>query len=300
TRSSIRGDRGEELFKWILSKRQFTDDATQQVIDGWHSIWSRHRQRIGGFEGIWTNFEKSWEDLTTVIDTETLISNFIAQQISVDATNANSNACRTAVGMLFRIQGFNEERIIGFALMQFMKKHLAATRKEGKEEPIYKLVVLLKRILERADIKQRLNEQQHLRWTISSIMASSTLRLAEIRRALIVMMENNVWKLNTSIRKGDNNGLTVRFRPLSNSKVCPAIWFSNWIGSRREEDRDKSLWWRPMNKKVSSYEYLTKAVHIIMHASGVMKENSVTSICKSPITKSIEKETTIQEIIRAS
>ncbi|KAA6332636.1 MAG: hypothetical protein EZS28_053252, partial [Streblomastix strix] len=79
----------------------------------------------------------------TVKDPETVISNFITQQISVHATNANSNACRTAVGMLFWIQGFQGEKINGFALKQIMKKHLAAIRKKRKEEPIYKLDIHL-------------------------------------------------------------------------------------------------------------------------------------------------------------
>ncbi|KAA6380866.1 MAG: hypothetical protein EZS28_023605, partial [Streblomastix strix] len=218
TRSSVRCDRGEELFKWILSKRQFPDDAIQQVIDGWHSIWSIHRQRIGEFEEFWTKSGKLQEDLTTVKDPETVISNLIAQQISVHATNANSNACRTAVGMLFRIQGFQEERMNGFALKQNMKKTLAATRKKRKEEPIYKLDILLKHIQERAVIKQKLNEQEHLGCTISSIMAFITLRLAEIYRDSVVEMEDNVWQLNTSIWKGDNYYLTVTFRLPSNSK----------------------------------------------------------------------------------
>ncbi|KAA6370685.1 MAG: hypothetical protein EZS28_033789, partial [Streblomastix strix] len=113
-------------------------------------------------------------------------------------------------------------------------------------------------------------------------------------------MEDNVWQLNTSIWKGDNYYLTVTFRLPSNSKVCPTTWLNSWFGLRREEDRDKPLWWRPKNKKVSSYEYLSKAVHIVMQASGVKKGNSVTSICKSSITKSIDQGATIQEINRAS
>ncbi|KAA6357318.1 MAG: hypothetical protein EZS28_047155 [Streblomastix strix] len=153
---------------------------------------------------------------------------------------------------------------------------------------------------ERADIKQRLNEQEHLGCTISSIMAFSTLRLAEIHRSSVAMVEDNVWQLNTSIWKGDNYDLTVTFRPLSNPKVCPTTWLNSWFGLRRENDRDKPLWWRPKNKKVSSYEYLSKAVHTIMQASGVKKGNSVTSIHKSSITKSINQGATIQEINRAS
>ncbi|KAA6363624.1 MAG: hypothetical protein EZS28_040849, partial [Streblomastix strix] len=222
------------------------------------------------------------------------------QQISVHATHANLNACRTAIGMLFRIQGFQEEKINGFALKQIMKKPLAATWKKRKEELIYKLDILLKHIQERADIKQRLNEQERLGCTISSIMAFSTLRLAEIQRASVAKMEDNVWKLNTSIWKGNNYDLTVTFRPLSNPKMCPTTWINSWFGLRRVDDRDTPLWWRPKNKKVSSYEYLSKAVHIIMQASGVKKGNSVTSIRKSSITKSIDQGATIQEINRAS
>ncbi|KAA6380421.1 MAG: hypothetical protein EZS28_024052 [Streblomastix strix] len=300
TGSQVRGDREEELFKWILSKRQFTEVATQQVIEGWHSFWSRHRQRIGEFEEFWTKSGKFWEDLTTVKDPETVISNFIAQQVSVHATNANSYACRTAVGMLFRIQGFQEDRINGFGLKQIKKKPVAATKKKRREEPIYKLDILLKHIQERAEFKRKLSEQEHLVCTISSIIAFSTLRLAEIYRASVTQLEDNVWQLSTSIWKGDNYDLTVTFRPLSNLKVCPTSWFSIWITLRKEEDRNNALWWRPKNKKVSSYEYLSKAVHIIMEASGVVKGNSVTSICKSSITKSINHGATIQEINRAS
>ncbi|KAA6381391.1 MAG: hypothetical protein EZS28_023081, partial [Streblomastix strix] len=300
TRSQARGDREEELFKWILSKRQFTEVATQQVIDGWHSIWCRHRQRIGQFEEFWTKSGKSWEDLTIVKDPKTVISNFIAQQVSAHTTNTNSNACRTAIGMLFRIQCFQEDRINGFALKQIMKKPVAATRKKRREEPIYKLDILLKHIQERAEIKRKLSEQEHLGCTISSIMAFSTLHLAEIYRASVIQLEDNVWQLSASIWKGDNYDLSVTFRPLSNLKVCPTSWLSSWIALRNEEDRSKALWWRPKNKKVSSYEYLSKAVHIVMEASGVVKEYSVTSIRKSQITKSINQGATIQEINRAS
>ncbi|KAA6363176.1 MAG: hypothetical protein EZS28_041297, partial [Streblomastix strix] len=231
---------------------------------------------------------------------KTVISNFIAQQISVHATNANSNACRTAVGMLFRIQGFQEERINGFALKQITKKPLAATRKKKKKEPIYKLDILLKHIQERAVIKQRLNEQEHLGCTIFSTIAFFTLRLAEIYRASVVKMEDNVWQLNTSIQKGDNYDLTVTLRPLSNAKVCPTEWLQSWIALRKKNDLDKSLWWGAKNMKASSYEYLSKAVHLVTNAAGVHKGNSVTSIKNSSITKSINQGATIQEINRAS
>ncbi|KAA6402697.1 MAG: hypothetical protein EZS28_001768 [Streblomastix strix] len=52
--------------------------------------------------------------------------------------------------------------------------------------------------------------------------------------------------------------------------------------------------------KASSYEYLSKAVHLVMSAAGVHKGNSVMSIRKSSITKTINQGATIQEISRAS
>ncbi|KAA6372973.1 MAG: hypothetical protein EZS28_031501 [Streblomastix strix] len=166
----------------------------------------------------------------------------IGKEQEIYATNANSNACRTAVWMLIRIQCFYEERINGSALKQIMKISLAATRKKRKEEPIYKLDILLKHIQKRADIKQRINEQEHQGCIISSITAFPIFRLAEIHRASVVMMEDNVQHLNTSIWKGDSYYLSVTFRPLSNSKVCLTTWLSSWFGLRWKEDRDKSLW----------------------------------------------------------
>ncbi|KAA6375247.1 MAG: hypothetical protein EZS28_029225 [Streblomastix strix] len=112
---------------------QFSVNATQQVIDGQHNIWCRHRQRIGEFEELWTKSGKIWEDLTQVKGPETVISNFIAQYVSANANNANSNACITTVGMLFRIQGFWEDMINEFALKQIMKKPTAETRKRRKK-----------------------------------------------------------------------------------------------------------------------------------------------------------------------
>ncbi|KAA6395480.1 MAG: hypothetical protein EZS28_008991 [Streblomastix strix] len=103
-----------------------------------------------------------------------------------------------------------------------------------------------------------------------------------------------------SIWKGNNYYLTVIFRPLSQSKVCPTEWLQSWFALRKNDDLDKLLWWRAKNKKMPFYEYLSKAVHLVMSAAGVHKGNSVTSIKKSSITKSINQGATIQEINRAS
>ncbi|KAA6313085.1 MAG: hypothetical protein EZS28_055815, partial [Streblomastix strix] len=126
---------------------------------------------------------KSWEDLMTVKDLEVVISNFQAQQGRSKSTDANTNGCRTVIGMLLRIQGFQEKEINGFVLKQMMKKPQYATRKKRKEQPIYKQGVPLKYIQGRFGFIEQLSEQQHMACVISSIMAFATLCLTEIQRA---------------------------------------------------------------------------------------------------------------------
>ncbi|KAA6366274.1 MAG: hypothetical protein EZS28_038199, partial [Streblomastix strix] len=81
-----------------------------------------------------------------------------------------------------------------------------------------------------------------------------------------------------------NYDLTVTFRPLSNPKVCPTTWLNSWFGLRREEDRDKPLWWRPKNKKHPGQR---KGIQLLQY----------TNLQSS---KSIDQGATIQEINRAS
>ncbi|KAA6386755.1 MAG: hypothetical protein EZS28_017715 [Streblomastix strix] len=300
TCSAARGEKGEQLFKWILSRRQFISEATDKVIEGWHSIWRRHRQRIGEFEEFWMKQGKSWEDLMTVKDPEVVISNFLAQQDRSKSSDANTNACRTAIGMLFRIQGFQEKEINGFALKQMMKKHQYATRKKRKEEPIYKLDILLRYIQSKFEYIEQLSEQEHMGCVISSIMAFATLRLTEIHRASATRNEDDSWQLDTTVQKGDDYDLTVTFRPVSNRQICPTAWLTSMFARMSTDDQTKPLWWRESRKKIASYEYLSKAVHMVMKGAGVQDKNSVTSIRKSSITKSIDQGASQQELDRAS
>ncbi|KAA6393150.1 MAG: hypothetical protein EZS28_011326, partial [Streblomastix strix] len=244
TRSAARGEKGEQLFKWILSRRQFTSEAIDKVIEGWHSIWRRHRQRIDEFEEFWMKQGKSWDDLMTVKDPEVVISNFLAQQGRSKSSDANTNACRTAIGMLFRIQGFQEKEISGFALKQMMKKPQYATRKKRKEEPIYKLDILLRYIQGKFGYIEQLSEQEHMGCEISSIMAFATFRLTEIHRAKATKNEDCSWQLYISVQKGDDYDLSVTFRPVSNQQICPITWIASWFARRSTSDQTKPLWWR--------------------------------------------------------
>ncbi|KAA6374704.1 MAG: hypothetical protein EZS28_029770, partial [Streblomastix strix] len=300
TRSAARGEKGEQLFKWILSKRQFTSEATDKVIEGWHSTWRRHRQRIGEFEEFWMKQGKSWEDLMIVKHSEVVISNFLAQQRRSKSSDANTNACRTAIGMLFRIQGFQEKEINGFALKQMMKKPQYATRKKRKEEPIYKLNTLLRYIQGKFGYIEQLSEQEHMGCVISSIMAFATLRLTEIHRTKTTRNEDDSWQLDTAVWKGDDYDLTVIFRPVSNKQICSTAQLASWFVRRSTSDQTKPLWWCKSRKKIASYEYLSKAVHMVMNGAGVQAKNSVTSIRKSSITNSFDQGASQKKVDRAS
>ncbi|KAA6370458.1 MAG: hypothetical protein EZS28_034016 [Streblomastix strix] len=272
-----RGDRGERLFKRILKQRQFTDAAIEQVIQSWFEAWQRHRQQIGQFEEFWTREGNKWTDLMQVLDPEAVISNFVAQLKADEATNLNINSCKIAIGTLFNMQGFSEEKVNGQALKQTMKQPSSAMRKEHKEEPIYKLDILLKHLQSKAQRLDQLPEMEFMGCVISSIMAFATLRLAEVHRATATPLPDGAWQLHTIIRKTKVPKTTITFRPLCNRDICPMFW-----------------------KKEATYEQLYKAVNIIMQDAGIEKSNTVISIRKSSITKDIDQRATQQQINRFS
>ncbi|KAA6396848.1 MAG: hypothetical protein EZS28_007624 [Streblomastix strix] len=295
-----RGDIGERLFKWILKQRQFTDAAIEQVIQSWFEAWRRHRQRIGQFEEFWTREGNKCTDLLQILDPEAVTSNFVAQLKADEATNSNINNCKIAIGMLFKMQGFSEEKVNGQALKQIMKQPSSALRKEHKEEPIYKLVILLKHLQSKAQRLDQLREIQFMGCVISSIMAFATLRLAEVHRATANPLPDGAWQLHTTIRKTKVPKTTIAFRPLSNRDVCPTFWLSNWFKQRNKKQQNQPLLWLKGRKKEATYEQLSKAVHIIMQDAGIEKSNTVTSIKKSSITKGIDQGATQQQINRFS
>ncbi|KAA6390749.1 MAG: hypothetical protein EZS28_013726 [Streblomastix strix] len=58
--------------------------------------------------------------------------------------------------------------------------------------------------------------------------------------------------------------------------------------------------WRKSRKTITSYEYLSKEVHMITKGAGVQAKNSVKSVQKYSITKSNDQGTSQQEVDRAS
>ncbi|KAA6391009.1 MAG: hypothetical protein EZS28_013461 [Streblomastix strix] len=112
TNSAALGGKGEQLLVRILTRRQFSFEAMDKVIEGFHSIWRRHRQKIGEFEENLVKSGKSWKIIRTAKDPIVVISNFLAQPDLSRSTDFNTNACKIAIGMLFRIQGFQEKKLM--------------------------------------------------------------------------------------------------------------------------------------------------------------------------------------------
>ncbi|KAA6391010.1 MAG: hypothetical protein EZS28_013462 [Streblomastix strix] len=62
-------------------------------------------------------------------------------------------------------------------------------------------------------------------------------------------------------------------------KICPSTWLTSWFARRCIKDQTQPLWWRKIkNKKKVSYEYLSKAVHLIMKGAVAQTRNFATSI----------------------
>ncbi|KAA6356505.1 MAG: hypothetical protein EZS28_047968 [Streblomastix strix] len=202
--------------------------------------------------------------------------------------------------MLFKLQGFPNEKVNGSALHQIMKKPQTAMRKDRKEEPLYNLDIFLRYLQEKNPINTTLSEQEHLGCTVTSIMAFSTLRLIEIHRAKATKQEKGAWTIQTSKFKGIGYDVSLTFRPLSNKSVCPTTWISSWLARRSKENRNKCLWWLQSKGKEETYEEMSKAVHMVMKAVGINKKETVTSIRKASITKGIDQGATKQEIDRFS
>ncbi|KAA6361838.1 MAG: hypothetical protein EZS28_042635, partial [Streblomastix strix] len=296
----VRGNRGEELFRWVLNQRGLTDTAIQNVINGWHESWRRHRQRLGQFDEYWISLGRRREEILKVEDPELVIANFISQLEAEDATNANQANCRSALSTLFQLQGFKKEKINGVALQQIMKKPQAGMRKPIKEEQIWNYDQLLKYIKSKSDQKVQLSEIEFLGIVIATIMGYSTLRLIEVHRAIVSKLPKGCWQVKTAMFKGHDTGVTVIFRPLDDLSICPTQWLSCWKNRRKKKDEKLPVWWLYSKNRVASYEETSKAVHIVMKACKIPAGYTVTSIRSSSMTKSIDQGATKTEINRAT
>ncbi|KAA6358165.1 MAG: hypothetical protein EZS28_046307 [Streblomastix strix] len=109
----VRGNRGDELFRYVLNQRCFASIAVKNVINGQHKAWRRQHQKLGLFVESWLNKGKRREDLLSVEQPELEITNFISQFEAEDINNINQANCRSALNTLFQLQRFKKEEING-------------------------------------------------------------------------------------------------------------------------------------------------------------------------------------------
>ncbi|KAA6368429.1 MAG: hypothetical protein EZS28_036044 [Streblomastix strix] len=236
----IRGDRGEELFRWVLSKRGLTRTAIQNDINGWHEAWRRHRQRSGEFDEYQISQGKRRADILNIEDPELVIASFISQLEVEDVTNANQANCRSALSAQFQLQGFKKEKINGVVLQQIMKKPQARMRKPIKEKQVWNYDQLLKYIKSKSDQKTQQSEIEFLGIVIGTIMGYSTLRLIEVHRFMVLKLPKGCWQVKAAMFKGHDTGVTVIFRPLEDLSICSIEWLSSWMNRRKKKDEKTS------------------------------------------------------------
>ncbi|KAA6364454.1 MAG: hypothetical protein EZS28_040019 [Streblomastix strix] len=172
---------------------------------------------------------KEKQELLQVQDPEIIIANFIAQLGEEKSTDSNLTNCRTAICMLFKLQGIQNEKMIGVALHQIMKKPQTAMRKERKEELLFKQDIILKYLQQQFESNRELDEQELLGCTVASITALSTLLLAEIHRASVTKEKKGAWSLRTPKYRGIGDEVSLTFRPLLIKSVCSTAWISSWL-----------------------------------------------------------------------
>ncbi|KAA6384137.1 MAG: hypothetical protein EZS28_020337 [Streblomastix strix] len=131
-----RGNRKEELFKWALNRKDFSNLTIKKVICRWDSIYQRHRQRLRQFEVFWKTMGKLKEYLSDEKDLRAVVSNIVSHNDSKDVCDENQTACLTAIETLFQQQEVHQEKIDGFALRQRMKKPQVVQCKPTKDETI--------------------------------------------------------------------------------------------------------------------------------------------------------------------
>ncbi|KAA6356352.1 MAG: hypothetical protein EZS28_048121, partial [Streblomastix strix] len=57
--SIIQGQKGELLYFEILVERGLTREQVNQIFQGWHTCWGRHRQRLGQFQKYWNSLNRN-------------------------------------------------------------------------------------------------------------------------------------------------------------------------------------------------------------------------------------------------
>ncbi|KAA6395826.1 MAG: hypothetical protein EZS28_008649 [Streblomastix strix] len=284
------GDKDEEIFYEIVRQRELSDDAIKNIINGWHAVWRRHRQRIGQFGTYWQVPKRTWRDLRLIEDPE---SEIVKYAIHLQQNGPTSNYIVeniAALALLFKVFGFKEVQTYSKVLYQIMKKHRAAIRKIQKEKSIYSLDNLLKVLENQAKKNDDLSENALMGCTIVLIMIFSVLRLAEVMRASAEQAENSSWMTSTSTWKGQDGGVVVHFRKSKYRYISPVFWLSTQINKSGIRLLQNNLWYVTKTHKPATVNQGSNAVHEIMELANIDLSYIVTSIKSSSITKKQQLE----------
>ncbi|KAA6398205.1 MAG: hypothetical protein EZS28_006272 [Streblomastix strix] len=296
--SKVQGEKGEETFFELARLRGLSDDAINSSVQGWHTAWRRHRQRIGQFIDYWKGRSGSLQDLISHKDPEAEVINYVMHLKQNKASANNIVESVAALSLLFKVSGHTDQQIQGKILQLVMKKYRAALRKTQKEESIYNLDDLLQVLDEQARNIGQISEKTMMGCTIVSIMIFSVLRLAEVMRSEAIKGDNGVWQLSTATWKGGDDGVVVTFRKSKYKNTSPSFWLAAWINGNQKRTQSENLWYLNKTKRVASVEYGSKAVHEIMKLAGIEMTYSVTSIRASSVTKQVKIGATKQQINR--
>ncbi|KAA6372731.1 MAG: hypothetical protein EZS28_031741, partial [Streblomastix strix] len=296
----VQGNRGDEIYTLVAKQRGLNEQAVQSSIKGWHSIWRRHRQRLGQFWKYWEDLNRSWEELRTIKDLEAEIINYVLDLQQKKATDNNIVESVAALSLLFKVAGQPLIKIQGKMLQQIMKKHRFALKKIQKEESIYSLNDLLEVLEDQAQRIKELPQNMIMGCTIVSITIFSVLRMAEVIRSSAIEGPDGSWQIQTETWKGGDEGVVIAFRRSQSKFTSPVFWLSQWISTDQKRMEPGCLWYLIRTGKVATESQISKSVHEVMKLAGIEVSYTVTSIRSSSITKQISIGATKQQVNRFS
>ncbi|KAA6395782.1 MAG: hypothetical protein EZS28_008691 [Streblomastix strix] len=124
------------------------------------------------------------------MDPQMEIVNYVSFLRNIKATPNNVLEIGTAVGMLQKAAGHQEEQINGILLKQIMKQIQVGTKKVFKDKFIWDINDLIKVIEIEATHLSKITELKFMGCVMSPIMAFSTLRLFDVIRSSVNKLSN--------------------------------------------------------------------------------------------------------------
>ncbi|KAA6384224.1 MAG: hypothetical protein EZS28_020248, partial [Streblomastix strix] len=109
--AKFKGEKGEDTFFELPRLRGLSDDAIHSSVEGWHTAWRRHRQRIGQFIDYWKGIRGSFQDQITHKDPEAEVINYVMHLKQNKASANNIIESVTVLSLLFKVSGHSVLRL---------------------------------------------------------------------------------------------------------------------------------------------------------------------------------------------